>query len=156
MVGDVPTPSIGDRGRRLAAVWFCDVVGSTEIAAELGDRRFRWLIARYLAVARSALRRHGGREIDTAGDGMFAIFDAPATALRAGFDATAAVRDFGLEIRSGMHLGEVEQDADHRVGGIAVHTGRGGDRGVLPIGAGLILASALVLLVPGLPLLVPS
>jgi class 3 adenylate cyclase/tetratricopeptide (TPR) repeat protein len=123
MVGDVPTPSIGDRGRRLAAVWFCDVVGSTEIAAELGDRRFRWLIGRYLAVARSALRRHGGREIDTAGDGMFAIFDAPATALRAAFEATAAVRDIGLEIRSGVHLGEVEQDADRRVGGIAVHVG---------------------------------
>jgi class 3 adenylate cyclase/tetratricopeptide (TPR) repeat protein len=123
MVGEVPTPSVGDRGRRLAAVWFCDVVGSTEIAAELGDRRFRWLIARYLAVARSALRRHGGREIDTAGDGMFAIFDAPATALRAAFEATAAVRDVGLEIRSGVHLGEVEQDPDRRVGGIAVHVG---------------------------------
>ena len=121
--GGGPTPSIGDRGRRLAAVWFCDVVGSTEIAAELGDRRFRWLIARYLAVARSALRRHGGREIDTAGDGMFAIFDAPAAALRAAIEATAAVRDTGLEIRSGVHLGEVEQDPDGRIGGIAVHVG---------------------------------
>lgn len=123
MVGGGPTPSIGDRGRRLAAVWFCDVVGSTEIAAELGDRRFRWLIARYLAVARSALRRHGGRVIDTAGDGIFAIFDAPAAALRAAIEATAAVRDTGLEIRSGVHLGEVEQDRDGRVGGIAVHVG---------------------------------
>src|SRR6266511_321817 len=80
--------------RRSTRPWWPNwwgAVGSTEIAAELGDRRFRWLIGRYLAVARSALRRHGGREIDTAGDGMFAIFDAPATALRAAFEARAAV-----------------------------------------------------------------
>jgi class 3 adenylate cyclase len=114
---------MGDPDRRLAAVWFCDVVGSTEIAEELGDRAFRWLIERFLAVARSAIRRGGGREIDTAGDGMFAIFDAPAAALRAAWEATAAVRDLGVEIRSGIHVGEVEQDPDGRVGGIAVHIG---------------------------------
>lgn len=114
---------MGDRDRRLAAVWFCDVVGSSEIAAELGDRPFRWLIGRSLAVARSAARRHGGREIDTAGDGMFAIFDAPAAALRAGTEVSAAVRDLGLEVRSGVHLGEVEHDPDGSVGGIAVHIG---------------------------------
>ena len=114
---------MGDPDRRLAAVWFCDVVGSTEIAEELGDRAFRWLIERFLAVARSAIHRSGGREIDTAGDGMFAIFDTPAAALRAAWEATAAVRDLGVEIRSGIHLGEIEQDPDGRVGGIAVHIG---------------------------------
>jgi class 3 adenylate cyclase len=114
---------MGDPDRRLAAVWFCDVVGSTEIAEELGDRAFRWLIERFLAVARSAIHGGGGREIDTAGDGMFAIFDAPAAALQAAWEATTAVRDLGVEIRSGIHLGEVEQDPDGRVGGIAVHIG---------------------------------
>ena len=114
---------MGDPDRRLAAVWFCDVVGSTEIAEELGDRAFRWLIERFLAVARSAIHRSGGREIDTAGDGMFAIFDAPAAALRAAREATTTVRDLGVEIRSGIHLGEIEQDPDGRVGGIAVHIG---------------------------------
>src|SRR5919197_6203465 len=123
MVEGTSASPIRDRARRLAAVWFCDVVGSTEIARELGDRRFRWLIDRYLALARSVLRQHGGREIDTAGDGVFAIFDAPAAALRAAFEATAAVRGVGLEIRAGVHLGEVEQDPGGRVGGIAVHIG---------------------------------
>ena len=94
-----------------------------EIAEELGDRAFRWLIERFLAAARSAIHGGGGREIDTAGDGMFAIFDAPAAALQAAWEATTAVRDLGVEIRSGIHLGEVEQDPDGRVGGIAVHIG---------------------------------
>jgi class 3 adenylate cyclase len=123
MAGTRSPPSMGDPDRRLAAVWFCDVVGSTKIAAELGDRPFRLLIARFLAVARSAIHRSRGREVDTAGDGMFAIFDAPAAALRAASETALAVRDLGLEIRSGVHLGEVEQDADGRVGGIAVHVG---------------------------------
>ena len=92
---------MGDPDRRLAAVWFCDVVGSTKIAAELGDRPFRLLIARFLAVARSAIHRSRGREVDTAGDGMFAIFDAPAAALRAASETALAVRDLGLERTSG-------------------------------------------------------
>ena len=105
------------------AVWFCDVVGSTEIAGELGDRRFRQIVARFLAIVRSTLRRHGGVEIDTAGDGMFATFETPAAALTAAWEATAAVRSLGIEIRSGINLGEVERDPDGRVGGIAVHLG---------------------------------
>ena len=109
--------------RRLVAVWFCDLVGSTEIVGELGDRRFRWLVAQYLEVVRSALRRHGGREVDIAGDGLFATFEAPGAALRAAFEATAAVQALGVEIRSGVHVGEVEQDPDGRVGGIAVAVG---------------------------------
>ena len=60
MAGRRATPSMGDPDRRLAAVWFCDVVGSTEIAEELGDRAFRWLTERFLAVARSAIHRGGG------------------------------------------------------------------------------------------------
>ncbi|HJP65440.1 MAG TPA: AAA family ATPase, partial [Actinomycetota bacterium] len=106
--------------------------------AELGDRRFRQLIARYLAAARAAVRRHGGREIDTAGDGMFATFDTPASALRAALESTTAVRAFGLEIRSGVHVGEVEQDPDGRVGGISVHFGA---RVMGLAGAGEVLTS---------------
>jgi class 3 adenylate cyclase/DNA-binding CsgD family transcriptional regulator/tetratricopeptide (TPR) repeat protein len=138
MAGMGSAPS-GGLGRRLAAAWFSDVVGSTEIAEELGDRRFRWLIDRYFAIARSALRRHGGREIGTAGDSMFAVFDAPGAALRAAFEAAAAVRDVGLEIRSGVHFGEVEHDAGGSVGGIAVHIG---SRVVSLAGPGEVLTTA--------------
>jgi eukaryotic-like serine/threonine-protein kinase len=98
-------------------------VGSTEIAAELGDRRFRRLIARWLGIIRAVLRRHGGREVDVAGDGLFAVFDTPAAALRAAFEATSAVHELGIEMRSGVHLGEVELDTDGTVRGIAVHLG---------------------------------
>jgi class 3 adenylate cyclase len=110
-------------GRRLAAVWFCDIVESTGIAGELGDRRFRQIVTQFLATVRSALRRNGGREIDTAGDGMFAVFETPAGALGAALESAAAVRTLGLEIRSGVHVGEVEHDPDGRVGGITVIVG---------------------------------
>jgi class 3 adenylate cyclase/DNA-binding CsgD family transcriptional regulator/tetratricopeptide (TPR) repeat protein len=139
MAGMGTAPSTRGQGRRLAAAWFSDVVGSTEVAEELGDRRFGWLIDRYFAIARSALRRHGGREIGTAGDSMFAIFDAPGAALRAAFEATAAVRDVGLEIRSGVHFGEVEHDAGGSVGGIALHIG---SRVVSLAGQGEVLTTA--------------
>ena len=122
-MGDASKEAWATRSRRLAAVWFCDVVGSTDIAGELGDRRFRQIIARFFAILRATVRRNGGREIDTAGDGMFATFDTPAAALRAALESTEAVRTLGIEIRSGVHLGEVEQDADGRVGGITVHMG---------------------------------
>jgi class 3 adenylate cyclase len=122
-MAEMTAPSTRGQGRRLAAAWFSDVVGSTEVAEELGDRRFGWLIDRYFAIARSALRRHSGREIGTAGDSMFAVFDAPGGALRAAFEVTAAVRDVGLEIRSGVHFGEVEHAAGGSVGGIALHIG---------------------------------
>jgi class 3 adenylate cyclase len=109
--------------RRLAAVWFCDIVGSTEIAAELGDERFRRLLTRWLASIRAILRRRSGREVDVAGDGLFAVFETPAAALRAALEATRVVRELGIEVRSGVHLGEVEQAPDGPVAGIAVHLG---------------------------------
>ena len=122
-MGLASAPRWAGGARRLATVWFSDIVGSTEIATELGDRRFRLIVAQYLAAARAALRRYGGREIDTAGDGMLATFDTPAAALRAALELAETVREFGVEVRSGVHLGEVEQDADGRVGGITVHLG---------------------------------
>jgi peptide/nickel transport system substrate-binding protein len=96
-----------------------DIVGSTEHAAELGDSAWRELVQVHHAVIRAALRRHGGREIDTAGDGFFAIFDAPAAAVFCGLEAAQDVAKLGVEIRVGVHVGEVEQ-AGGKVAGITV------------------------------------
>lgn len=96
-----------------------DIVGSTEHAAELGDRAWRDLIQLHHSLVRSALRRHGGREVDTAGDGFFAIFDAPAAALECALDVTRGVTDLGIEVRAGAHVGEVQQTGA-KVTGISV------------------------------------
>jgi YVTN family beta-propeller protein len=96
-----------------------DIVGSTEHAAELGDSGWRELVQLHHAVIRAALRRHGGREIDTAGDGFFAIFDAPAAAVNCMLEVTQQVGKLGVEIRVGVHVGEVEQ-VGGKVAGITV------------------------------------
>ena len=96
-----------------------DIVGSTEHAAELGDSGWRELVQLHHALVRAALRRHGGREMDTAGDGFFAIFDAPAAAVRCALEIVEEVGELGLEIRAGVHVGEVEQ-IGRKVGGISV------------------------------------
>jgi hypothetical protein len=88
----------------------------------MGDARWRELIARHHALVRGELKRFGGREIDTAGDGFFATFDRPAQAIRCAAAVVQAVRQLGIEVRAGLHLGEVEV-AGKNVGGVAVHTG---------------------------------
>ena len=108
--------------RVLATVLFTDIVGSTERAAALGDRAWGDLAERHHAVMRSELERYRGREVDTAGDGFFATFDGPARAIRCARAMTEAVRELGLEIRAGLHTGEVEQ-IDGDIGGIAVNIG---------------------------------
>ena len=108
--------------RVLVTVLFTDIVGSTERARKLGDRGWRELLDRHHALVRQELTRFRGREIDTAGDGFFAIFDGPARAIRCAHAIAAAVRNLGLEIRAGLHTGEVEL-ANGAVRGIAVHTG---------------------------------
>jgi class 3 adenylate cyclase len=108
--------------RVLVTVMFTDIVGSTERAAAIGDRRWRELLDGYLGVARRQLERFRGREIDTAGDGLFAVFDGPARALRCACAIRDAVRQIGLEVRAGLHTGECEV-AGAKVSGIAVHTG---------------------------------
>jgi class 3 adenylate cyclase len=108
--------------RRLLTVLFTDIVGSTDLAVEMGDARWRELIARHHALVRGELKRFGGREIDTAGDGFFATFDRPAQAIRCAAAVAQAVRGLGIEVRAGLHLGEVEVGAKN-VGGVAVHTG---------------------------------
>jgi streptogramin lyase len=103
-------------------VLFTDVVGSTELARELGDQRWSRLLAAQRRVVRAELKAHRGREVDTAGDGFFAIFEGPADAVRCAFSAVRKVQDLGLDIRAGIHFGEVEREGDH-AHGIVVHTG---------------------------------
>jgi class 3 adenylate cyclase len=108
--------------RVLATVLFTDIVGSTEKASELGDSGWRELVESHHATVRALLARYRGREIDTAGDGFFASFDGPARAVRCAKAAVDAVRSLGIEIRAGVHTGEVETIAG-KVGGIAVAIG---------------------------------
>lgn len=108
--------------RVLATVLFTDIVGSTEKAVSLGDRAWRDLVERHHGVVRAQLQRFRGREVDTAGDGFFATFDGPARAIHCARSIAESVRDLDLEIRAGLHTGEVEL-AEDRPRGIAVHIG---------------------------------
>ena len=108
--------------RVLASVLFTDIVGSTEKAAELGDRRWRETVESHHATVRAILARYHGIEIDTAGDGFFATFDGPARAVRCAEAIVEAVLALDLEVRAGVHTGEVET-FDGKVGGIAVNIG---------------------------------
>ncbi len=108
--------------RVLATVLFTDIVGSTEQAARLGDRRWRELLESHHALVRKELARFRGREIDTAGDGFLATFDGPARAIRCACAISDAVKPLGIEIRAGLHTGECEVMRE-KLGGIAVHIG---------------------------------
>ena len=117
----VPPPP-PDLDRVLAAVLFTDIVGSTQRLIELGDTRWRSLLARHDELARMEIERHRGRFVDSAGDGIFATFDGPARAVRCALAIMRSVQALGLEIRAGVHTGEVELEGD-AVRGIAVHVG---------------------------------
>jgi class 3 adenylate cyclase len=106
--------------RVLATVLFTDIVGSTEHAARIGDRRWRDLIASHHALVRAQLERYRGREVDTAGDGFMATFDGPARAIRCAAEIVRGVHELGVDVRAGVHTGECEQMAE-KLGGIAVH-----------------------------------
>jgi pimeloyl-ACP methyl ester carboxylesterase len=108
--------------RVLATVLFTDIVGSTEKAAELGDRRWRDLLESHHAAVRKELARFRGREVDTTGDGVLATFDGPARAVRCAAAIGDALRPLALRVRAGLHTGECEVMGE-RVGGIAVHIG---------------------------------
>lgn len=114
---DVPVPD-----SILTTVLFTDIVGSTERAAELGDRAWRDLLARHHSVVRRELARFRGQELDTAGDGFFATFDGPARAIRCAQAIIAHVDELGLALRAGLHTGECELH-DGKVTGIAVAVG---------------------------------
>lgn len=108
--------------RVLATVLFADIVGSTETAVGVGDRRWRELLETYFTLVRRELERFRGREIDTAGDGLLATFDGPARAIRCAASLVQVGARSGLRIRAGLHTGECELVGD-KVRGIAVHIG---------------------------------
>ncbi len=126
--------------RWLATVLFTDIVGSTERAVELGDRRWRTLLQAHHDLARREIARHRGRELNMTGDGFLATFDAPERAIRCACAIRDAVRRLGIEIRSGVHTGEVEVMGKN-VGGLAVHIGA---RVAAGAGPGEVLVSSTV------------
>jgi class 3 adenylate cyclase len=106
--------------RMLATVLFTDICDSTRRAAEMGDRGWRFLLERHDALFRQALERHRGREVKRTGDGFLATFDGPARAIRCAASVAEAMGSLGLQIRAGLHTGELEvMDGD--LGGLAVH-----------------------------------
>jgi DNA-binding SARP family transcriptional activator/pimeloyl-ACP methyl ester carboxylesterase len=106
--------------RVLATLLFTDIVGSTARAAELGDRAWQNLLTNHHRLVRAQLARFRGREVDMAGDGVFATFDGPARAVRCASAIADGLKVLGLDVRAGVHTGEIEQ-ADGSVRGIAVH-----------------------------------
>jgi class 3 adenylate cyclase len=125
VIGEVEEFLTGDRrapdlDRVLATVLFTDIVGSTVRAAALGDAPWRDLLAEHDRVVRACLSRHRGREIKTVGDGFVAVFDGPARAVRAARSIVSELTSLGLDVRAGLHTGEVEIVGDD-VAGLAVH-----------------------------------
>jgi class 3 adenylate cyclase len=106
--------------RTVITLLFLDLVGSTELLYALGDESWRKLLGRFRTAVRRSLKRYGGREIDTAGDGFFITFEAPERALRCARTIVETIRDLDLEVRIGTHIGEVHVDGQHVTGG-AVH-----------------------------------
>ena len=108
--------------RVLATVLFTDIADSTAKAAELGDHEWRALVERHHATVRAMLARYRGTEVDTAGDGFFATFDGPARGVRCAQEIVHSVGRIGLQVRAGVHTGEVESSGG-KVGGMAVVIG---------------------------------
>jgi DNA-binding NarL/FixJ family response regulator len=121
--GQAPAfPSGSGADRILATVMFSDIVSSTERAAAIGDRRWRGVLDHHDELIRKQLGDHGGREIKTTGDGFLALFDAPARAIRCAVAIRDGLRSEDLDVRIGLHSGEVELRGND-VGGIAVNIG---------------------------------
>jgi class 3 adenylate cyclase/pimeloyl-ACP methyl ester carboxylesterase len=112
--------SEGTSERILATVLFTDIVGSTALATRLGDQAWRETLRRHDSLVRDLLAQHRGREIHHTGDGFLALFDGPGRAIRCAAAISRGVRSLGLEVRAGLHTGEVEI-GDEEVAGIAVH-----------------------------------
>jgi class 3 adenylate cyclase len=111
-----------DDDRVLATLLFTDIVGSTSEAARIGDRSWADLLGRHYQRLARQVTRFRGREIDQTGDGIFATFDGPARAIRCALACVRSVRDLGVEIRAGVHIGEVQREGDG-LRGLAVHVG---------------------------------
>ncbi|HSD11745.1 MAG TPA: adenylate/guanylate cyclase domain-containing protein [Candidatus Binatia bacterium] len=137
LTGERPVP---ETDRVLATVLFTDIVGSTERAAALGDHAWRSLLDAHHDVARRELERHRGRAVEFVGDGLLATFDGPARAIRCACAIAEGVRALGIEIRAGLHTGEIEL-AGRAIRGIAVHIGA---RVAAEAGPGEVLVSSTV------------
>ena len=109
-------------GRQLLTLMFTDIVASTETAMTLGDRRWKELLERHHVLVRNALVEFQGREIDTAGDGFFAVFEQPASAIKCAVSINRKIHALGIHIRAGLHLGECEV-TEQGIQGINVHIG---------------------------------
>ena len=137
ITGVRPAP---EPNRVLATVLFTDIVGSTRLAAELGDSRWHALLADHDRAARRLVERFGGETVKSVGDGILATFDGPARAIR----CAAAIRDevgqLGIEVRAGLHTGEIEMGTDD-IAGLAVHIGA---RISAMAGSGEVLVSSTV------------
>jgi class 3 adenylate cyclase len=129
-----------DLERVLVTILFTDIVESTTKVRDLGDRAWRDLLQRHHAVVRAMVNRYRGIEVDTAGDGFFTTFDGPARAVRCAIAIREALQAIGLDIRAGLHTGEVETTSDN-VAGLAVHIGA---RVASVAGSGEILVSSTV------------
>ncbi|WNG91677.1 adenylate/guanylate cyclase domain-containing protein [Mycobacterium sp. ITM-2016-00318] len=129
-----------DPDRALVTILFTDIVSSTEHTSEMGDERWRALVERHDDVVRAEIARYGGRTVKTLGDGILAVFDGPAKAIRAARAMNEAVRGLGIEIRAGVHTGECDRRGED-LAGIAVNVAA---RIVSYAGAGEIFASSTV------------
>jgi class 3 adenylate cyclase len=116
------TRSVVNPDRTLSTVLFTDIVGSTETLERSGDRQWRFALDSHHQEVRRSLGHFGGVEVDTAGDGFLATFDGPARAIRCACSIRDAVANVGLQIRAGLHTGEVER-RERSIAGIAVHIG---------------------------------
>jgi class 3 adenylate cyclase len=134
----VRPPPVSDRV--LSTLLFTDIVGSTELAARLGDREWIELLHQHRTMVRSELARFRGREVDTAGDGFFATFDGPARAIQCALRVVNGGQELDIQIRAGLHTGEIEV-AGSRIGGIALHIG---SRVASAAGPGEVLVSGTV------------
>ncbi|HYG71050.1 MAG TPA: adenylate/guanylate cyclase domain-containing protein [Actinomycetota bacterium] len=115
------TAPVEDAPRRvLTTILSTDIVGSTQHVARIGDREWVAVLQRHHAIVRDEIERHGGTEIDNAGDGFLVSFDGAARATRCALAVAVGVRELGIEIRAGVHTGEAEQIGD-KLAGIAVH-----------------------------------
>lgn len=106
----------------MATILFTDVVGSTELLPSRGDRRWREALDTQDATARTLVERFGGKFIKTTGDGLLATFEGPGRAIRCAFALQSSMSSAGIQIRAGIHTGEIELRSDD-VGGLAVHIG---------------------------------
>src|SRR5919201_5109372 len=113
LTGTRPVPA---QGRVLATVLFTDIVGSTEAASRLGDEEWLRVRSAHDSIVRSQLERFRGTEVVTTGDGFLAMFDGPARAVRCAWEIAAALRSLGIEVRAGLHTGEIEVQGKDIVG----------------------------------------